>query len=368
MIEPIGFQLDSLRIDFTVEANQYTEVTKQLIIWTTSYEQPIYKSDKERFETNFFDVSLDLTPRTRYHVEVSLYDSDTLLCAKESFFETGKMSEPFEAEWIAHPDKSIQNTLFKKDVRVPSKVTNARLYATGLGIYETYINDDKVGDEYLSPGVTAYDQWVQVQTYDVTEAFQKSDQIKLSFSTGDGWYKGTLGFDGGKKNIYGDQQQVIAEYHLRYEDGSTEIISTDATWLTTSGKVTKSEIYYGEDLDDTIIPANWQPVIVSEKDKALLQDRLSLPVKSWNASLFKKFLRPLQMSKSLILVKITPAGSSFIIANRREQSLFSKWEKFYRKIIFIEKIYDKREPPLSILLTEKRNGCALTLPFTATAM
>lgn len=109
------------------------------------------------------------------------------------------MSEPFEAEWIAHPDKSIQNTLFKKDVRVPSKVTNARLYATGLGIYETYINDDKVGDEYLSPGVTAYDQWVQVQTYDVTEAFQKSDQIKLSFSTGDGWYKGTLGFDGGKR-------------------------------------------------------------------------------------------------------------------------------------------------------------------------
>lgn len=279
MIEPIGFQLDSLRIDFTVEANQYTEVTKQLVIWTTSYEQPIYKSDKQRFETNFFDVSLDLTPRTHYHVEVSLYDSDTLLCAKESFFETGKMSEPFEAEWIAHPDKNIQNTLFKKDVRVPMKVTNARLYATGLGIYETYINGDKVGDEFLSPGVTAYDQWVQVQTYDVTEAFQKSDQIKLSFSTGDGWYKGTLGFDGGKKNIYGDQQQVIAEYHLRYEDGSTEIISTDATWLTTSGKITKSEIYYGEDLDDTIIPANWQPVIVSEKDKALLQDRLSLPVK-----------------------------------------------------------------------------------------
>lgn len=96
MIEPIGFQLDSLRIDFTVEADQYTEVTKQLVIWTTSYEQPIYKSDKESFETNFFDVSLDLTPRTRYHVEVSLYDSDMLLCAKESFLKLGKCLSPLK--------------------------------------------------------------------------------------------------------------------------------------------------------------------------------------------------------------------------------------------------------------------------------
>ena len=34
MTEPIGFQLDDLRIEFTVEAEQFTEITKQLTIWT----------------------------------------------------------------------------------------------------------------------------------------------------------------------------------------------------------------------------------------------------------------------------------------------------------------------------------------------
>ncbi len=44
---------------------------------------------------------------------------------------------------------------------------------------------------------------------------------ELLFTTGDGWYKGTLGFDGGMKNIYGDQQCVIGEFHVTYEDGQT---------------------------------------------------------------------------------------------------------------------------------------------------
>ena len=63
------------------------------------------------------------------------------------------------------------------------------------------------------------------------------------------------------------------------EDGQTEIISTDSSWVTTSGKVTKSEIYYGEDLNDYINPSDWQSVILLDQNKALLQDRLSLPIK-----------------------------------------------------------------------------------------
>ncbi|EOH72832.1 alpha-L-rhamnosidase [Enterococcus malodoratus] len=279
MTEPVGFQLDDLRIEFIVEAEHYTELTKQVTIWTSEPASPVYQSEKLPFDNNYFDIPLALEPRTRYHVAISLFDSENNRLTKESFFETGKMNEPFQANWIAHSDKMLQNTLFKKDIHLKSNVASARLYATGLGIYEAYIDGEKVGDEYLTPGVTAYDQWVQVQTYDITEAFQNADQPELLFTTGDGWYKGTLGFDGGKNQIYGDQHCVIAEFHVVYEDGSSEIIPTDASWLTTSGRVTKSEIYYGEDLDDTITPSGWQSVSVLDQEKALLQDRLSLPIK-----------------------------------------------------------------------------------------
>ena len=218
MTEPVGFQLDDLRIEFIVEAEYYTELTKQVTIWTSEPASPVYQSEKLPFDNNHFDIPLALEPRTRYHVAISLFDSENNRLTKESFFETGKMNEPFQADWIAHSDKTLQNTLFKKDIHLKTNVASARLYATGLGIYEAYIDGKKVGDEYLTPGVTAYDQWVQVQTYDITEALQNAGQPELLFTTGDGWYKGTLGFDGGKNQIYGDQHCVIAEFHVVYED------------------------------------------------------------------------------------------------------------------------------------------------------
>jgi alpha-L-rhamnosidase len=279
MTEPVGFQLNDLRIEFIVESSHFIELSKQLTIWIEDKEHPVYQTKKQHFDNNYFTVDLELQPRTRYHVEVTLYDNDGQTFSKQSYFETGKMNEPYQADWIAHLDKTIQNTLFQKKFINKSNIASARLYATGLGLYEAYIDNKKVGDEYLTPGITAYDQWIQVQTYDVTNALQQDTQHTLLFSTGDGWYKGTLGFDGGKNQIYGDQHCIIAELHVTYTDGSTEIVATDPSWQTTSGNITKSEIYYGEDLDDTKPVTNWQSSILIEQNKSLLQDRLSLPVK-----------------------------------------------------------------------------------------
>lgn len=279
MQTPVGFQLDDLRISFTIEAPKFEQITKQLTIWTNDSQLPVYQTEFIPYENNYFDVPITLNPRTRYFVKVTAKNEMGDLFTKESFFETGKMTEPFQAEWIANEDKNIQNTLFKKEVTVRENLAKARLYITGLGVYEASIDQQKVGDEYLTPGVTAYDQWVQVQTYDITQALQTAGTHELLVSTGDGWYKGNIGFDGGQRNIYGDQHCVIAEYHLEYADGTQEVILTDASWQTTAGKITKADIYYGEDLDDTRPITNWQNVILFDKDKTILQDRLSLPIK-----------------------------------------------------------------------------------------
>lgn len=280
MIEPIGFQLNDLRIDFKIQADTFMPVKKQLTIWTTDKTLPVYQTEELPYQENYFNVALNLTPRTRYQIEISLLDEDQIITTAQTFFETGKMHETFTAKWIANEDKNIQNTLFKKEISLNKPVETARLYMTGLGLYETYIDGQKVGDEYLTPGITAYDQWVQVQTYDITTAFTQIDRThELLISTADGWYKGNYGFEGGQENIYGDWQKAIAEYHITYKDGTTERIITDASWQTTSGKITKSAIYYGEDLDDQITLEHWQPVVVLEEETNVLQDRLSLPIK-----------------------------------------------------------------------------------------
>ena len=46
---------------------------------------------------------------------------------------------------------------------------------------------------------------------------------------GDGWYRGNLAFNG-QRNTYGNQLALLAQIHVRYTDGSSEWIGTDAAW------------------------------------------------------------------------------------------------------------------------------------------
>lgn len=274
MSEPIGFEFNSLHIEFTVEAASFENVQKQLTI--SSKESILYQTDLLPFDSNFFVVEMDLSPRTRYDVCISV-SSDTKTATATSFFETGKMTEPFRAKWIAHPNKDIQHTLFRSSIAIHKDVAHARLYMTALGVYETFIDGKKIGNEFLAPGQTAYDQWIQVQTYDVTHAF-KLGEHEILIATADGWYKGAYGFIAGKDCIYGDQHRALAEYHITYTDGTTDVFLTDESWEATSGNVTKSSIYYGEDRDDTLEIKEWEPVILLENTPAALTDRLSLPL------------------------------------------------------------------------------------------
>lgn len=275
MTKPIGFDLSNLKIEFTLNTDTNLAAQKKLEIKKAG--QVVYKTDWEAYDNNYFQPNLKLKPRTKYDLSISV-KTDSEEASTASTFETGKMSEPFTGKWIGNKDKNIQNTLLRRDLNLVKNVKKARIYMSGLGVYELNINNKKISDELLAPGSTNYDYLIQVQTYDVTSDFiQGNNSIEISL--GDGWYKGNLGFDGGKDKIYGNQQRAIFELHVEYVDGSTEVVNSDDKWLTTAGKVTKSAIYYGEDFDDTIVPENWFPVSVLDYPTDTLADRLSLPLK-----------------------------------------------------------------------------------------
>lgn len=275
MTQPLGFDLSDLKIEFSLDTDKDLAIQKKLDIKSAG--QSVYQTDWQAYNNNYFQPDFKLTPRTKYDLTISVKDDSEEVSAT-STFETGKMSEPFSGKWIGNLDKNIPNTLLKRSLDLTKEVKKARIYMTGLGVYELNINDKKVGNELLAPGSTNYDYLIQVQTYDVTKDFVQGDN-SIEISLGDGWYKGNLGFDGGKDKIYGDHQRAIFELHIEYADGSTEVVNSDDKWLTTTGKVTKSAIYYGEDLDDTIVPENWSPVSVLDYPTDILADRLSLPLK-----------------------------------------------------------------------------------------
>ena len=58
---------------------------------------------------------------------------------------------------------------------VDQPVKSARLYVTVHGLYEAWLNGQRVGDQVFPPGYTAYDERRQYQVYDFTALLQKSD-------------------------------------------------------------------------------------------------------------------------------------------------------------------------------------------------
>jgi alpha-L-rhamnosidase len=126
--EPIGFQLQTIHVSFEIKAKKIEEINKQVII--KNGEEIVFCTNYEKYDSNTFDCLFSMNPRTRYEVQVNIQRMNGEIISKSTFFETGKMQEEFQANWIANPDKSIQNTLFRKKINVTKPIEKARLYMT----------------------------------------------------------------------------------------------------------------------------------------------------------------------------------------------------------------------------------------------
>ena len=72
----------------------------------------------------------------------------------------------WQAQWIRPAaDMESRAPLFKKTFRADKPLTSAVLRITGLGVYEAAINGQRVSEDVLAPGWTAYKHRLQVQTY-----------------------------------------------------------------------------------------------------------------------------------------------------------------------------------------------------------
>lgn len=263
---PLGFDLTDLTVSFKVTGTQATELTQQITVF--SNQEVVYETTWAAYRANCTPLSFDLCPRTRYTIRVTVRGQGEV-ATSESWFETGKMSEPFAGEWLTG-NMDAPSLVFRRQFTADSQVP-FRLYMTGLGVYEAYLDGEKLGNEFLAPGVTAYDQWVQVQTYALDQLAPGAHT--LTVMTGDGWYKGNFGFDGGQTNIYGDTQCLMAEMHV-----GAQVIASDNQWEVTTGPVTASGIYYGEDLNGLWHPANWDKARVLPDMAMPLRDRMSVPI------------------------------------------------------------------------------------------
>ena len=170
----------------------------------------------------------------------------------------GDGSQQFERDEDFYHDDRMP--LFQKSFSILKKVQSARLYISGLGYFEAYLNGKKVGDHVLDPGWTTYSKEVLYVVHDITAEI-KSGMNVTGIMLGNGWYNPLPLRLFSRFNLRDVQETgrpcVKAEIHIRYTDGSTEKILTDNSWLTAPGPVVRNNVYLGEKYDARLEPQDW---------------------------------------------------------------------------------------------------------------
>jgi len=206
-------------------------------------------------------------------------------------WEMGIMDQDlWKASWITFKsEKEIKGSkpcpYLRKDFASGKKITSARVYVTALGLYQLFLNGQKVSADLFTPGWTSYKKRLQYQTYDVTSQIQAKNTI--SAILGDGWYRGNIAWNG--NSYYGDKEALLCQLHIQYSDGTSETIVSDKSWKVTTGAIIASDIYNGETYDarnempgwakQGFDDSKWENASVLDHSKKILIAQQGVPVK-----------------------------------------------------------------------------------------
>ena len=162
--------------------------------------------------------------------------------------------------------------IFKKEFSLSGKVKKAICEATAFGVYNLYLNGEKVGDIVMAPGWTSFKSRIQYQTYDLTDLLSEKNVVSMKCAKG--WALGNLGFltAGGKvrPNPTTENIAIIFALEIEYEDGRCERIISDESWEVYTSEIISSELYNGETVDMTAPIEKVCDAVIVESEKPRL--------------------------------------------------------------------------------------------------
>lgn len=218
---------------------------------------------------------------TKYYWRVRIYDKSGKRSewSEINWFETAIMPhDKWEGEWIGDGKEQPKQDedfyvddpmpLLRKSFDLRKQLHTARLYISGVGYYEAYLNGRRVGNQVLDPGWTSYNKRVLYAVYDVSD-YLNGGLNMLGITLGNGWYNPLpLRFWGAinmRESLYTGRPAVKAMLYLKFNDDSYQIIPTDTSWETHPGPVLRNNVYLGEYYDARLEVPNWHTVNTTSK-------------------------------------------------------------------------------------------------------
>jgi alpha-L-rhamnosidase len=159
--------------------------------------------------------------------------------------------------------------ILRKSFTINKKILSARAYVTGLGFFEMYVNGKKVSEDVLSPNLTLYgkrsdlgeigamiknnfrEYRVMYLTYDVSKLLNQGENVAGAI-LGNGFYNPRGYWTQG----YGSPR-FICQIHIRYSDGTDQMVISDQSWKVSKSPVIMDQVYDGEFYDARLEQTGW---------------------------------------------------------------------------------------------------------------
>ncbi|MBN1854136.1 MAG: family 78 glycoside hydrolase catalytic domain [Pirellulales bacterium] len=272
-----------------------------------------------------------LESNTRYFWKVIIWDKhgSKTISRPSAFWTSYLHPEDWTAQWIgAGPRQELrsatgfydhvpkqngpENTLphngrsllLRREFDCQNAIKNARVFVTGLGYYELYLNGRKVSDHVLAPAKTNYRKQVLYDTYDVTHDLKMGGNA-VGIHLGNGWFNPypkwwrpyRMQWFGAKRAM----MQLVIEYH----HGEKAVIATDASWKHAPGPVLFSCVYDGEVYDANCEQPGWTDAGFDDSQ----WEPVSL-VEEPGGRLISHTMQPIRVTEERIPKRISNAGHS----------------------------------------------------------
>lgn len=338
-------QLQNLRCEMLIDPKGI-DVTKPRLSWEiisgergviqTAY-QIVVASSVEKLRNNISDIWNSGKVSSDASIHVS-YAGPALKSRQECFWKVKVYTNKGESEWSkpaywsmgllnkndwkakwtgldrSFPWDSVTTIArlsaryFRKDFLSNKEIKRATAYISGLGLYELYLNGNKIGDQVLAPCPTDYSKAVKYNTFDVTTNL-KNGKNTIATVLGNGrFFTMRQKYKPQKWHTFGFPKMLL-QLEIEYKDGSRQIVVSDDSWkVTADGPIRTNNEYDGEEYDATKEMQGWNQA--GFDDRKWLRAEL---VKSPGGNIEAQMNENMKVMETLKPVSIKPLRDKYIL-------------------------------------------------------
>lgn len=313
LVNPIGIDSPLPRFVWQIVTDKQgkNQIAYEIIVDSDSL--AITKGKGSQWDSGKINDSLSLVvysgnklePFTKYFWSVKIWDEKGIPSKWSSIssFETGMMNiENWRGDWISDTrDIHLKPApWFRKEFKTEKKVQSARAYVAVGGLYELFVNGEKVGNHRLDPTYTRFDRRILYVTHDITNLLNQGENA-VGILLGNGWYNHqSTAVWYFHEAPWRARPKFCMDLHITYSDSTKQIISTGTEWKTALSDVVFNSIYTAEHQDAGLKQNGWSNPGFDESNW-----QAAIPVSSPSNNVVAQNLHPIRNVEEIPAKELT---------------------------------------------------------------